>query len=60
MKKKTRCTSLTKRFNFGDIKTWQHRANLETGGNLNLWMENTLNFHAMTQNPKKNENENEK
>jgi len=34
---------LPKRFNSADIKKWQKQANLSTGGNLTLWMENTLN-----------------
>lgn len=43
MEKKKRDTSLTKRFNSDDVKNWQEQANLTTGGNLTLWIENKLN-----------------
>jgi len=43
MEKKKRNTSLTKRFNTDDVNNWQEQANLTTGGNLTLWIENTLN-----------------
>ncbi len=43
MEKKKRDTSLTKRFNANDVKNWQEQANLTTGGNLTLWIENSLN-----------------
>jgi hypothetical protein len=43
MEKKKRDTSLTKRFNADDVKNWQEQANLTTGGNLTLWIENSLN-----------------
>ena len=46
MEKKKRELSLTKRFNEDDVKSWQQAANLSTGGNLNLWMENKLNEAA--------------
>ena len=42
MEKKKRDVSLTKRFNSEDVKKWQEQANLTTGGNLTLWMENAL------------------
>lgn len=34
---------LSKRFNEFDIGHWQNMANVETGGNLTLWIELTLN-----------------
>jgi hypothetical protein len=34
---------LQKRFASEDIKNWQEQANLTTGGNITLWMENALN-----------------
>lgn len=43
MEKKKRDTMLPKRFASEDIKKWQEQANLTTGGNLTLWMENALN-----------------
>lgn len=43
MEKKKRNVSLPKRFNSEDVKKWQEQANLTTGGNLTLWMENALN-----------------
>lgn len=43
MGKKKRDVSLSKRFNTEDVNKWQEQANLTTGGNLTLWMENTLN-----------------
>jgi len=43
MEKKKRDISLPKRFNSEDVKKWQEQANLTTGGNLTLWMENALN-----------------
>jgi hypothetical protein len=46
MEKKKRELSVTKRFNENDVKKWQEAANLSTGGNLNLWMENKLNEAA--------------
>ena len=46
MEKKKRESSVTKRFNENDVKNWQQAANLLTGGNLNLWMENKLNEAA--------------
>lgn len=44
-KKKTR-KMLAKRFCPEDISKWQVEANIEYGGNLNLWMEQTLNAVA--------------
>lgn len=41
--KKSHNTMLSKRFNYGDISNWQVMANKETGGNLTLWIELTLN-----------------
>ena len=52
MEKKKRDISLTKRFNSEDVKKWQEQANLTTGGNLTLWMENTLNNAVKKQNVK--------
>ena len=52
MEKKKRDTMLPKRFNEEDIKKWQEQANLTTGGNLTLWMENTLNNALKKQNVK--------
>ena len=43
MEKKKRDVSLPKRFNSEDIKKWQEQANLTTGGNLTLCMQNALN-----------------
>ena len=43
MEKKKRDVSITKRFNADDVKNWQEQANLTTGGNLTLWIENSLN-----------------
>jgi len=43
MEKKKRDISLPKRFNSEDVNKWQEQANLTTGGNLTLWMENALN-----------------
>jgi hypothetical protein len=43
MDKKTRDLMLPKRFNKDDVNIWQIAANEETGGNLTLWMELTLN-----------------
>jgi hypothetical protein len=43
MEKKKRNVSITKRFNVDDVKNWQEQANLQTGGNLTLWIENSLN-----------------
>jgi hypothetical protein len=43
MEKKKRDVSITKRFNVDDVKNWQEQANLQTGGNLTLWIENSLN-----------------
>lgn len=43
MFEKKRDVSLPKRFNSEDVKKWQEQANLITGGNLTLWMENALN-----------------
>lgn len=43
MEKKKRDTMLPKRFASEDVKKWQEQANLTTGGNLTLWMENALN-----------------
>lgn len=43
MEKKKRDKVLTKRFNSEDVKQWQKQANLQTGGNLTLWIENVLN-----------------
>ena len=50
--KKKRNTMLPKRFNSDDIKNWQNEANKTTGGNLTLWMENTLNNAVKKQNVK--------
>ena len=52
MEKKKRDVSLSKRFNSGDVKKWQEQANLTTGGNLTLWMENDLNNAVKKQNVK--------
>jgi hypothetical protein len=52
MEKKKRDVSLPKRFNSEDIKKWQEQANLTTGGNLTLWMENALNNAVKKQNVK--------
>jgi hypothetical protein len=52
MKKKKRDTMLPKRFNLEDVKKWQEQANLNTGGNLTLWMENALNNAVKKQNVK--------
>ena len=52
MIKKKRDVSLPKRFNSEDVKKWQEQANLTTGGNLTLWMENALNNAVKKQNVK--------
>jgi hypothetical protein len=52
MEKKKRDTMLPKRFASEDIKKWQEQANLATGGNLTLWMENALNNAVKKQNVK--------
>ena len=52
MEKKKRDVSLPKRFNSEDVKKWQEQANLITGGNLTLWMENALNNAVKKQNVK--------
>jgi len=52
MEKKKRNTMLPKRFNSDDIKNWQNESNKTTGGNLTLWMENTLNNAVKKQNVK--------
>jgi len=52
MEKKKRDIMLPKRFNEEDIKKWQEQANLTTGGNLTLWMENALNNAVKKQNVK--------
>ena len=52
MEKKKRDVSLPKRFNSEDVKKWQEQANLTTGGNLTLWMENALNNAVKKQNVK--------
>lgn len=52
MEKKKRDISLPKRFNSEDVKKWQEQANLTTGGNLTLWMENALNNAVKKQNVK--------
>jgi len=52
MERKKRDTMLPKRFNTDDIKNWQTEANKTTGGNLTLWMENTLNNAVKKQNVK--------
>ncbi len=49
---KKRDISLPKRFNSEDVKKWQEQANLTTGGNLTLWMENALNNAVKKQNVK--------
>lgn len=41
--KKERTEMLSRRFNGFDIGHWQNMANVETGGNLTLWIELTLN-----------------
>jgi hypothetical protein len=46
MDKKIRDLMLPKRFNSHDVNVWQKAANEETGGNLTLWMELTLNKAA--------------
>jgi hypothetical protein len=46
MDKKVRDVMLPKRFNSEDVGVWQAAANEETGGNLTLWMELTLNKAA--------------
>mgnify|MGYP003405975736 FL=1 len=43
MEKKKRDQMLPKRFNSGDIEKWQELANKETGGNLTLLIELTMN-----------------
>lgn len=43
MQKKKHDTLLSKRFNSGDIEKWQELANKETGGNLTLLIELTMN-----------------
>jgi hypothetical protein len=55
MEKKKRDVSLPKRFNSEDIKKWQEQANLTTGGNLTLWMENALNDALKKENPMKSD-----
>jgi hypothetical protein len=55
MVKKKRDTMLPKRFASEDIKKWQEQANLTTGGNLTLWMENALNNAVKKQNVKSNQ-----
>jgi len=52
MNKKKRDVSLSKRFNSEDVKKWQEQANITTGGNLTLWMENALNNAVNKQNIK--------
>ena len=52
MEKKKRDVSLPKRFNSEDVKKRQEQANLTTGGNLTLWMENALNNAVKKQNVK--------
>lgn len=52
MEKKRRDRMLPKRFNTDDINNWQNEANKTTGGNLTLWMENTLNNAVNKQNIK--------
>ena len=52
MEKKKGDTMLPKRFNSEDVKKWQEQANLTTGGNLTLWMKNTLNNAVKKQNVK--------
>jgi len=54
MEKKKRDKMLNKRFNSDDVKKWQEQANLQTGGNLTLWMENILNA-SMQGKPSKSE-----
>jgi hypothetical protein len=46
MEKKKRDKVLNKRFNADDVKLWQEQANLQTGGNLTLWIELRLNEAA--------------
>ena len=43
MEKKKREKVITRRFNADDVDRWQEQANLQSGGNLTLWIENTLN-----------------
>ena len=43
MPKKKHDTLLSRRFNSGDIEKWQELANNETGGNLTLLIELTMN-----------------
>lgn len=43
MEKKKHDQLLSKRFNSGDINKWQELANKETGGNLTLLIELTMN-----------------
>lgn len=43
MQKKKHETLLSRRFNLGDIDKWQELANKETGGNLTLLIELTMN-----------------
>ena len=43
MEKKKRNQMLPKRFNSKDIEKWQELANKETGGNLTLLIELTMN-----------------
>ena len=53
MAKKKRDISLPKRFNSEDVKKWQEQANLTTGGNLTIWMENALNNAVKKHNVKR-------
>jgi hypothetical protein len=50
--KKIRDKSLTKRFNSTDVMNWQKEANQQTGGNLTLWIELTLNKEIIKKNTK--------
>lgn len=43
MTKAKKDTRLNKRFRSEDVAKWQLKANEETGGNLTLWIELTLN-----------------
>jgi hypothetical protein len=50
--KKIRDKSITKRFNSTDVMNWQKEANQQTGGNLTLWIELTLNKEIIKKNTK--------
>ena len=43
MEKKKRDYALLSKFNSSDVQKWKDKAELETRGNLTLWIETTLN-----------------